>query len=84
MNFATQIKCTVAALALFAALGFAALTRAETVSKPAADEVVHTRIDIAAPASLDGETATTARVQVGAPIAVAANPSAEDVARASR
>lgn len=84
MNFATQIKCTVAALALFTALGFAALTRADTLSKPSLDDVVHTRIEIAAPVSIDAETAKVARVQVGAPIMVDANPSAEDVARASR
>jgi len=84
MNFATQIKCSVAAIALFTALGFAALTRAETVSKPSLDDVVHTRIEITAPVSIDAETAKIARVHVGTPVMVDANPSAEDVARASR
>ncbi len=84
MNFATQIKCTVAAIALFAALGLAALTRAETVSKPLADEVVHARVEVDAPMPVDAETGKIARVHVGAPVMVDANPSAEDLARASR
>lgn len=84
MNFATQIKCTVAALALFTALGFAALTRAETVSKPSIDDVVHTRIEVGAPVPVEAEMAKIARVHVGTPVMVDANPSAEDVARASR
>ncbi len=84
MNFATQIKCTVAALAMFAAIGFAALTKAETVSKPNGLDVVQTRIEITAPASVDVDAAKTARVHVGNPIMVDANPTAEDIERASR
>lgn len=85
MNFTTQIKCTVAATALFLALGFAAFTRAEAVSQPA-DAVVHPRIEIGAPVAVDAETVTAKvpRVHVGAPIAVDAEPSTEDLARASR
>ncbi|HEX7916205.1 hypothetical protein [Rudaea sp.] len=82
MNFSTQIKCTVAALALFAAVGATALTRAETVAEPI--DVVHTRIEISAPTSIDADTAPIARVHVGNPIAVDANPTAADIARASR
>jgi hypothetical protein len=84
MNFNTQIKCTVAALALFAAVGVTALTRAETVAEPAAIDVVHTRIEISAPASIDAHSAPTARVHVGNPIAVDANPTAADIERVSR
>lgn len=84
MNFSTQIKCTVAALALFAAVGVTALTRAETVNKPAAIDVVHTRIEISAATSIDADTAPTARVHVGNPVAVDANPTAADIERASR
>jgi len=84
MNFTTQIKCTVAALALFAAVGFTALTRAETASKSTAADVVHTRIEISAPTDLDAEDAPTARVHVGNPVAVDANPTAADIERASR
>ena len=84
MNFSTQIKCTVAALAPFASVGFIALTRAETMSKPASADVVHTRIEISAPTELDAEDAPTARVHVGNPVAVDANPTAADIERASR
>ena len=84
MNFATQINCTVAALALFAAIGFTALTKAETVNKSAGADVVQTRIEIAAPAAFDAESVKTARVHVGNPVMVDANPTAEDIARASR
>jgi hypothetical protein len=84
MNFATQIKCTVAALALFAAIGFTALTYAETVSKPTVADVAQTRIEITAPVSIDSETVKTARVHVGNPVMVEANPTAEDIERASR
>lgn len=84
MNFSTQIKCTLAALALFAAVGVTALTRAETVSKPATTDVVHTRIEISAPASIDADSVQTASVRVGNPIEVDANPTREDIARASR
>ena len=84
MNFSTQIKCTVAALALFAAVGFTALTRAEMVGAAAANDVVHTRIEISAPASIDADDVRTARVRVGNPLAVGANPTAADIERASR
>ncbi|MFT3790596.1 MAG: hypothetical protein QM741_05880 [Rudaea sp.] len=84
MDFSTQIKCTIAALALFAAVGCAALTRAETVARPAAADVVHTRIEISAATSIDADSAATARVHVGNPIAVDANPTAADIERASR
>lgn len=80
MNFATQIKCTVAALALFAAVGVAALTRAET----ALADGLHPRVEVGAPIPVDAETAGVARVDVGAPIAVGANATAEDIERASR
>jgi len=84
MNFNTQIKCTVAALALFTAVGVTALTRAETVDKPATLDVVHTRIEISAATSIDADNAPTARVHVGNPIAVDANPTSADIERASR
>lgn len=84
MNFATQIKCTVAALAMFAAIGFTALTKAETVNKPNIADVVQTRIEITAPASIDADAVQTARVHVGNPVMVDANPTAADIERASR
>ena len=84
MNFSTQIKCTVAALALFAAVGATALTRAETTNTPATTDVVHTRIEISTPASIDADSASIARVHVGNPIAIDANPTAADIERASR
>ena len=84
MNFNTQIKCTVAALALFAAVGVTALTRAETVAEPMAMDVIHTRIEISTPTSIDADSTPTARVHVGNPIAVDANPTAADIERASR
>lgn len=80
MNFATQIKCTVAALALFAAVGFAALTRAET----ATSNELRPRVEVGAPIPVDAETAKVARVHVGAPIEVDATPTAADIERASR
>ena len=80
MNFITQIKCTAAALALFAALGLVALTRAET----AATDGLHPRVEVGAPIPVDAETVKVARVHVGAPIEVDANPTAEDIERASR
>lgn len=84
MNFSTQIKCTAAALALFAAVGFTALTRAETISASTAIDIVHTRIEISAPTALDADSAPIARVRVGNPVAVGAHPTAADVERASR
>ena len=84
MNFNTQIKCTVAALALFTAVGVTALTRAETVDKPATLDVVHTRIEISAATSIDADNAPTARVHVGNPLAVEATPTSADIERASR
>ena len=64
MNFNTQIKCAAAALALFAAVGVAALTSA-AATRVADDDA-------------------RAHVKVGAPITVGANPTAEDIERASR
>ncbi|MBS0516544.1 MAG: hypothetical protein JSS16_13845 [Proteobacteria bacterium] len=84
MNFNTQIKCAVAALALFAAVGATALTRAETTGKSTATDVVHTRIEISAPTSIDADSAPIARVRVGSPVMVEANPTTADIERASR
>ena len=84
MNFVTQIKCTAAALALFAAIGFTALTYAETGSKPTPFDVVQTAVEIATPAVTGAEVTKTARVHVGTPVMVKANPTAEDIRRASR
>ena len=83
MDFSAQIKCTIAALALFAAGSVTALTHAET-DKAATLDVVHTRIEISAATPIDADSAPTARVHVGNPIAVDANPTSADIERASR
>jgi len=46
--------------------------------------VVQTAVEIATPAVTGAEVTKTARVHVGTPVMVKANPTAEDIRRASR
>ncbi|MBS0589582.1 MAG: hypothetical protein JSR65_02970 [Proteobacteria bacterium] len=84
MSLSTQIKSTLTILAVFAAFGFAALTRAQPLSELGDTTVLHTRILITAPDANASEESRIAHVRVGTPIAVGAQPTAKDIERASR
>ena len=84
MSLSLQIKSTLAMLAVFAAFGFAALTRAQSLSEPVDTTVSHTRVLITLPDASGSEESRIAHVRVGMPIAVGAQPTAKDIERASR
>jgi hypothetical protein len=88
MNFTAQIKRGVTALVLCSALGVAALTHAASASSATnANPVAPTRITVVVKATgetLQPSALTTARVHVGKPIRVSANPTPSQIARAAR
>jgi hypothetical protein len=84
MNFATQLKAAISALALFAVIGVVTLAvAAGRKHDPNFNvDVMPTSIEIVASPASDGQT-TMARVDVGSPVMTTAHPSAEDLARAA-
>ena len=84
MSLRTQIHSIFVLLALFVALGLVSLTRAQSHDGASHAAVSHSQYVLAAPDADSQEPSTNAHVRVGAPIAVEARPTAQDIERAMR
>ena len=86
MNFSTQIKRGVAALALCSAnVAFAAAHAQTTAVQTSVVDIARARIDVVTNTVFDDSSARyTTRVHVGRPLTVSANPTPREIARASR